>query len=130
LFLPERAVVAGLPLQQAWDFKVRFTELSPPAGIGATAGKPVARDRPSNQPREVSGTSWAIRADWNTRGLANAVRVARLENGRLGLAEELRASPPGVERPPAEALIAMAHGEICPHSRASRGDIAVRAAVE
>ena len=58
------------------------------------------------------------------------VGVGRLESGRLSLAVELRASLPGVERPWAEALVAMAHAEICPYSRATRGNIAVRAAVE
>ena len=53
------------------------------------------------------------------------VGVGRLENGRLSLAVGLRASLPGVDRPQAEALVAMAHEEICPYSRATRGNIEV-----
>ena len=58
------------------------------------------------------------------------VGVGRLENGRLGLAVGLRASLPGVERAHAEALVAMAHEEICPYSRATRGNIDVRVGIE
>jgi Ohr subfamily peroxiredoxin len=58
------------------------------------------------------------------------VGVGRRENGRLNLAVALRASLPGVERTQAEALVALAHEEICPYSRATRGNIDVQAMVE
>ena len=58
------------------------------------------------------------------------VGVGRLENGCLGVAVGLRASLPRVERAQSEALVAMAHEEICPYSRATRGNIDVRVRVE
>ena len=62
--------------------------------------------------------------------VAAEVGVGRLENGRLGLTVGLRASLPGVERARAEELVAMAHEEICPYSRAVRGNVDVRVGVE
>ena len=57
------------------------------------------------------------------------VGVGRLENGRLGLTVGLRASLLGVERARAEELVALAHEEICPYSRAVRGNVDVRVGV-
>ena len=58
------------------------------------------------------------------------VGVGRVENGRLGLTVGLRTSLHGVDRTQAEALVAMAHEEICPYSRATRGNVDVRLTVE
>ena len=59
-----------------------------------------------------------------------SVGIGRLENGRLGLTVELRAALRGVGRADAEALAAAAHEEICPYSRATRGNVDVRVTVE
>ena len=58
------------------------------------------------------------------------VGIGRLENGRFGLDVQLRVSLLGVERADAEALAAMAHDEICPYSRATRGNLGVQVSVE
>ena len=58
------------------------------------------------------------------------VGIGRLENGRFGLDVELRVSLPGVEREDADKLADMAHAEICPYSRATRGNLDVRVKVE
>ena len=62
--------------------------------------------------------------------VAAEVGVGRLENGRLGLTVGLHASLPGVERKRAEELVALAHEEICPYSRAVHGNVDVRVGVE
>ena len=62
--------------------------------------------------------------------MAAEVGVGRLENGRLGLTVGLRASLPGVERARAEELVALAHEEICPCSRALRGKVVARVGAE
>lgn len=48
-----------------------------------------------------------------------------MENGRFNLKVELTVSLPGVERSEAEALAHVAHQEVCPYSRATRGNIDV-----
>ncbi len=57
------------------------------------------------------------------------VGIGRLESGRFGLAVELDVALPGVERTEAEALVRAAHEEVCPYSRATRGNIGVKVAV-
>ncbi len=46
------------------------------------------------------------------------------EGGGFGLAVELKVALPGVEREKAEALVSKAH-EVCPYSKATRGNIDV-----
>jgi Ohr subfamily peroxiredoxin len=58
------------------------------------------------------------------------VGIGRLESGRFGLEVELKVAIPGIERTQAEALINAAHEDICPYSRATRGNIPVRVSVE
>lgn len=58
------------------------------------------------------------------------VGIGRLESGRFGLEVELKVAMPGVERAQAEALVSAAHEDICPYSRATRGNIEVHVGVE
>ena len=58
------------------------------------------------------------------------VGIGRMENGRFGLDVELRVALLGVEREDADKLADMAHAEICPYSRATRGNLDVRVKVE
>ena len=57
------------------------------------------------------------------------VGIGRLENGRFGLKVDLVVTMTGVERATAEALAQAAHEEICPYSRATRGNVDVTVAV-
>jgi Ohr subfamily peroxiredoxin len=57
------------------------------------------------------------------------VGIGRMENGRFSLKVDLLVSLPGLERSEAEALARSAHEEVCPYSRATRGNIDVNVAV-
>jgi Ohr subfamily peroxiredoxin len=57
------------------------------------------------------------------------VGIGRMGNGRFDLKVDLAVTLQGVERAEAEALAAAAHEEICPYSRATRGNIEVSVAV-
>jgi Ohr subfamily peroxiredoxin len=61
--------------------------------------------------------------------VAARVGIGRLENGLFGLKVDLVVTVTGVERAEAEALASAAHEEICPYSRATRGNIDVTVAV-
>lgn len=57
------------------------------------------------------------------------VGIGRMANGRFNLQVALRVALDGVTREEAEALARAAHEEICPYSRATRGNIEVDVAV-
>jgi Ohr subfamily peroxiredoxin len=57
------------------------------------------------------------------------VGIGRMENGRFGLKVDLLVAVAGVARAEAEELARAAHEEICPYSRATRGNIDVTVAV-
>ena len=57
------------------------------------------------------------------------VGIGRMDSGRFGLKVDLAVSLEGIERAEAEALAAAAHEEICPYSRATRGNIDVSVTV-
>lgn len=57
------------------------------------------------------------------------VGIGRVENTRFTLKVDLAVSLPGIERPVAEELARAAHEEICPYSRATRGNIDVNVTV-
>jgi osmotically inducible protein OsmC len=57
------------------------------------------------------------------------VTIGSTEPGRFGLAVELHASLPGVEREKALALVEAAH-QVCPYSVATRGNIEVKLVVD
>ncbi len=56
------------------------------------------------------------------------VGIGANDAGGFGLAVELEAELPGVEREAAEALVAKAH-EVCPYSNATRGNVEVTLSV-
>ena len=56
------------------------------------------------------------------------VGIGANDAGGFGLAVELEAELPGVERDAAEALVAKAH-EVCPYSNATRGNVEVTLSV-
>jgi lipoyl-dependent peroxiredoxin len=58
------------------------------------------------------------------------VGIGRVESSRFGLGVELKVTMPGVARAQAEALVRAAHEDICPYSRATRGNIEVQVGVE
>jgi osmotically inducible protein OsmC len=58
------------------------------------------------------------------------VGIGRREDGRFGLEVALAVSLDGIERSHAEALARVAHEEICPYSRAVRGNVEVAVRVE
>ena len=64
----------------------------------------------------------------NGSSVTARVGIGRREDGFFALEEELAVSLPGIERADAEALARAAHEQICPYSRAVRGnvDVAVR----
>lgn len=57
------------------------------------------------------------------------VGIGRREDGRFGLEVALAVALGGVERAEAEALARAAHEEICPYSRAVRGNVEVAVSV-
>ena len=65
----------------------------------------------------------------NGSSVTARVGIGRLENGRFSLTVDLAVSLPGLERAQAEALAREAHEEICPYSRATRGNIDVNVTV-
>lgn len=65
----------------------------------------------------------------NGSSVTARVGIGRMENGRFNLKVDLTVSLPGLDRPEAEALARAAHEEICPYSRATRGNIDVSVAV-
>ena len=66
----------------------------------------------------------------NGTSVTARVGIARREDTRFGLEVALAASLPGVDRGQAEALTRAAHEEICPYSRAVRGNVEVTVTVE
>lgn len=57
------------------------------------------------------------------------VGIGQMASGRFSLKVDLEVALPGVEPATAEALARAAHEEICPYSRATRGNIEVNVAV-
>lgn len=57
--------------------------------------------------------------------ILGTVAIGPDEAGAFTLAVDLEVTAPGLDQPSAEALVAQAH-QICPYSRATRGNIEVR----
>jgi lipoyl-dependent peroxiredoxin len=57
------------------------------------------------------------------------VGIGRTENNLFQLAVELKVSLPGMDRTQAQELARIAHEEVCPYSRATRGNIDVKVSV-
>ena len=66
----------------------------------------------------------------NSSSVTASVGIGRREDGFFALEVTLAVSLPGVERAQAEALARAAHEEICPYSRAVRGNVEVEVKVE
>jgi Ohr subfamily peroxiredoxin len=60
--------------------------------------------------------------------VTSQVSIGRDDQGGFGLQVQLSVSVPGVGREQAENLVAKAH-QVCPYSRATRGNVEVRLAV-
>jgi Ohr subfamily peroxiredoxin len=75
----------------------------------------VARMQKKNVPAEATITS--------------SVSIGKTPDGGFGLAVELRGNIPGMPREEAEKLMHDAH-QVCPYSRATRGNIDVKLSVE
>jgi len=58
------------------------------------------------------------------------VGIGREEDGYFRLAVDLRVSVPGRERAEIEEFARIAHEEVCPYARATRGNVEVRVSVE
>lgn len=65
----------------------------------------------------------------NGSSVTARVGIGRMENGRFDLKVDLAVSLPGLERSEATELARAAHEEICPYSRATRGNIDVNVTV-
>ncbi|AGC42006.1 organic hydroperoxide resistance protein [Myxococcus stipitatus DSM 14675] len=61
-------------------------------------------------------------------GIAASVTIGKTPDGGFGLAVELKGILPGIPRQEAEGLMHAAH-EVCPYSRATRGNIDVKLSV-
>ena len=57
------------------------------------------------------------------------VGIGREESGYFSLAVTLEVTVPGRDRAEVEDIVRTAHAEVCPYSRATRGNIAVEAKV-
>jgi lipoyl-dependent peroxiredoxin len=57
------------------------------------------------------------------------VTIGKTDDGGFGLSVELHGNLPGVEKPAALALMEAAH-QVCPYSRATRGNIPVKLLVD
>jgi Ohr subfamily peroxiredoxin len=62
-------------------------------------------------------------------GISAAVTIGKTPDGGFGLAVELKGILPGISREEAEKLMHDAH-EVCPYSRATRGNIDVKLGLE
>ena len=65
----------------------------------------------------------------NDMSLTAHVSLNKSDDGQFDLAVELRGVFPGVSRPDAETLMLEAH-QVCPYSRATRGNIQVKLMVD
>lgn len=65
----------------------------------------------------------------NGSSVTAKVGIGRMENGRFNLRVNLAVSLPDLERSVAEELVRTAHEEVCPYSRATRGNIDVNVTV-
>ena len=65
----------------------------------------------------------------NGSSVTARVGIGRMENGRFNLEVDLSVSLPGLEQTQAAELARLAHEEICPYSRATRGNIEVNVSV-
>jgi len=76
-----------------------------------------------------------LRAAWERRvrlegsSVTARVGIGRMENGRFNLQVDLVVSLAGVDEAAAAVLARAAHEEICPYSRATRGNIDVKVSV-
>jgi Ohr subfamily peroxiredoxin len=66
--------------------------------------------------------------DVNESAITARVGIGFLDTGGFGLAVELEAELPDIERSVAEELVAKAH-EVCPYSNATRGNVDVKVSV-
>jgi Ohr subfamily peroxiredoxin len=66
----------------------------------------------------------------NGSGVTAEVGIGRQADGFFALQVALKVSLPGLERAQAEELARAAHEEICPYSRAVRGNVEVTVEVE
>ncbi|MBV8525168.1 MAG: organic hydroperoxide resistance protein [Acetobacteraceae bacterium] len=57
------------------------------------------------------------------------VGIGRMEDGYFSLKVDLQVSVPGLDRAQAKELARTAHEEVCPYSRATRGNIEVNVGV-
>lgn len=69
------------------------------------------------------------RVKLNDTSVTARVGIGRMENGRFSLRVDLAVSLPDLGRSEAEELARVAHEEICPYSRATRGNIDVNVTV-
>ena len=69
------------------------------------------------------------RVKLNDTSVTARVGIGRMENGRFSLRVDLAVSLPDLGRSAAEELARVAHEEICPYSRATRGNIDVNVTV-
>lgn len=65
----------------------------------------------------------------NGSSVTAKVGIGRMENGRFNLRVDLAVLLPDLERSVAEELVRTAHEEVCPYSRATRGNIDVNVTV-
>ncbi len=68
------------------------------------------------------------RANLGETTVTSRVGIGRDDQGGFGLEVDLLVSAPGVDRDQAEDLVAKAH-QVCPYSKATRGNIQVRLTV-
>jgi Ohr subfamily peroxiredoxin len=57
------------------------------------------------------------------------VTIGKTDDGGFGLSVELHGTLSGLEKPAAQALMEAAH-QVCPYSRATRGNIPVKLVVD
>ncbi len=109
-------------------------ELSVPEGLGGKGG-------PGTNPEQLFAAGYAACFGSAVRAVAARdqvhvrestitaqVSIARAENGAFGLAVELLGTFPGLTQEQALALMHAAH-DVCPYSRATRGNIDVELSV-
>jgi osmotically inducible protein OsmC len=110
-------------------------ELAIPAGLGGadTAGH--------SNPEQLFAAGYSAcfqsalatvarreRASLGETTVTSRVGIGRDDQGGFGLEVDLLVSAPGVDRGQAEDLVAKAH-QVCPYSKATRGNIEVRLTV-
>jgi osmotically inducible protein OsmC len=130
LYTAEGTAWGGREGRAASSDGVLDVQLAIPKGMGGPGGE-------ATNPEQLFAVGYAAcfhsalklvamrdKLDVSESAITARVSIGAKDSGGFGLAVELEAELPDVERDVAEALVAKAH-EVCPYSNATRGNVEV-----